>query len=131
MSSVVIGGDTVGVGARSRADGGAAKRAGACAVATAGSCGDAGKAASVDGATRRVDDVCRAGAGDQLVLLVDDLRLSHCDLLPAMHDAAYRAQHAGIGGHGLEEIDVKLRGREVLSREKRAEHREPHGAVGE
>src|SRR3989442_12117992 len=42
MSSVVIGGDTVGVGASSRGDGGAAKGAGAWAGARAGACGDGG-----------------------------------------------------------------------------------------
>src|SRR5438105_15109190 len=53
MSSVVIGGDTVGVGARSRRDGGAAERAGGCVAAWAGSGAGAATQASGGGGARR------------------------------------------------------------------------------
>ena len=48
-----------------------------------------------------------------------------------MHHTANRSQHARIRGDSLEEIDMKLRSREVLARAECAEYREPHGTVGE
>jgi len=52
------------------------------------------------------DDIGGAGPCDQLVLLVEHLRFGDGELLAAMHHPADRSQHAGIGGHGPEEIDM-------------------------
>ena len=77
------------------------------------------------------DDVGGAGPRNQLVLLVEHLRLGDHELLAAMHDPADRSQHAGIGGHRPEEIDMQLGGGEGLTRRQRAEDSESHRAVGE
>ncbi len=76
------------------------------------------------------DDVRRAGARDQLVLLIQDVGLGHGDLLAALHDAADRSQHAGIGRDRFQEVDVELRRGEGLTWCERAEDRESHRAVG-